>query len=146
MLGGGSRRRDPSGRYFTLLGYLSEFRLRVSSVGLLETRESNPLNVQSTFKLGLSLVPPQRAGQLLAFTRYSFTSSRLCTNQPCCYSSRPPALPTPLQYYCTTIGQFKTPLRPALCMSYTIQYGQLKYGVKPSQPQAHQYCAGRYFS
>ena len=33
----------------------------------------------------------------LAFTRYSFTSSRLCTNQSSFHSSRPPALPTLLQ-------------------------------------------------
>ena len=45
----------------------------------------------------------------LALTRYSFTSSRLCTNQSSFDSSRPPALPTLLQYYCTTIGQYKPP-------------------------------------
>jgi len=41
----------------------------------------------------------------LAFTRYSFTSSRLCMNQSSLHSSGPPALPTLLQYYSTTIGQ-----------------------------------------
>jgi len=46
---------------------------------------------------------------ILAFTRYSFTSL-LCTNQPSFPSPRPPALPTLVQYYCTMIGQYETPL------------------------------------
>jgi len=41
--------------------------------------------------------------------KISFTSSRLCTNQSCFHSSRPPALLTLLQYYCTAIGQYTTP-------------------------------------
>jgi len=40
----------------------------------------------------------------LAFTRNPSTSSHLCTNQSSFHSSRPPALPTMLQYDCTTIG------------------------------------------
>ena len=45
----------------------------------------------------------------LAFvTRYCFTSRLLCTNQPSFHSPRPPALPTLVQYYCTTIGQYTT--------------------------------------
>ena len=35
----------------------------------------------------------------LAFTRYSFTSSRLCTSQSSFHSSGPPALSTLLKYY-----------------------------------------------
>jgi len=38
-----------------------------------------------------------RTSGKLAFTKYSFTSSRLCTNQSSFHSSRPPALPTLLQ-------------------------------------------------
>jgi len=45
----------------------------------------------------------------LAFTRYLFTSRLLCTNQPSFHSPCPPALPTLVQYYCTTIGQYTTP-------------------------------------
>jgi len=44
-----------------------------------------------------------------AFTRYSFTLSRLCMHQSSFHSSIPLALPTLSQYYCTTIGQYKTP-------------------------------------
>jgi len=46
----------------------------------------------------------------LAFTRYSFTSRLLRTNQPSFDSPRPPALPTLVQYYCTILGQYTTPL------------------------------------
>jgi len=62
-----------------------------------------------------STPPPQ--GYNLAFTRCSFTSSRLFTNQSSGHSSRPSALPTLLQYYCTTIGQYTTPPRPP-CVYY----------------------------
>jgi len=48
--------------------------------------------------------------QALAFTRYSFTSSLLCTNQPSFHSPRLPALPTLVQYSCTIIWQCTTPL------------------------------------
>jgi len=47
----------------------------------------------------------------LAFPRYSFTSGLMCTNQPSFNSPRPPALPTLVQYYCTTTGQY-TPSPP----------------------------------
>jgi len=60
----------------------------------------------------------------LAFTRYSFTSSRLCTSQSSFHSSGPPALPALLQYYCTSIAQYTTPPCLSLCMPYTIQYWQ----------------------
>ena len=58
----------------------------------------------------------------LTFTRYCFTSSRLCTSQSSFHSSGPPALLTLLQYYCTAIGQYTPPPRPSFCMPYTIQY------------------------
>ena len=34
----------------------------------------------------------------------------------------PPAKPTLLQYYCTTIAQYTPPHRPPLFMPYTIHY------------------------
>jgi len=71
----------------------------------------------------------------LAFTRYSFTSSRLCTSQSSFHSSGPPALPTLLQYYCTAIGQYTTPLRPPFGISYTIQYWRWQYRVKAKTPR-----------
>ena len=58
----------------------------------------------------------------LAFTRYSFTLRLLCTNQPFFHSTRPLALPTLVQYYSTTVGQYMTPLRHPVCISYTVQY------------------------
>jgi len=54
----------------------------------------------------------------LAFTRYSFTCRRLCTNQSSFHSSGPPALPTLLQYYYTIIGQYTTP--PSTSLLYAI--------------------------
>ena len=52
----------------------------------------------------------------LAFTRYSFTCRRVCTNQSSFHSSGPPAIPTLLQYYFTIIGQYTTPLElPCVC-------------------------------
>jgi len=57
----------------------------------------------------------------LAFTRYCFTSWLLCTNQPSLYCPPlPPALPTPLQYYCTSIAQYTTP--PPTPLLYAIHY------------------------
>ena len=76
-----------------------------------------------------------QSGCGLAFTRYCSTSSRLWTDQSSFHSSGPPALPTLLQYYCTIIGQYTTPPRPPLCMSYTIQNWQLQYRVK-AKPNA----------
>jgi len=49
----------------------------------------------------------------LAFTRYPFASRCSCRNQPPFHSLLPPALPTLVQYYCTTIGQYTTPPPPA---------------------------------
>jgi len=66
---------------------------------------SNHLGAQSTFNhhpVQSGLTPNS------ACTRYSFTSRLLCTNQPSVHPSCPPALPTLVQYYCTTIGQYMT--------------------------------------
>ena len=46
----------------------------------------------------------------------------------------PPALPTLLHYYCTTIAQYTTPLRPPVCMPYAIQYRPRQYRVKANRP------------
>jgi len=56
----------------------------------------------------------------LAFTRYSFTSKLSCTNHPSFHSPRPPALPTLMQYYCTHIGRYMTPLPTS--RSYAIHH------------------------
>jgi len=37
------------------------------------------------------------------------------------------ALPTQLQYYCTTIARYSDPLRHPVFMPYTIQYCALQY-------------------
>jgi len=71
------------------------------------TKAHNPTNKK------VRLVPRGRCRRArsgeLAFTRYSFTSSRLCTNQSAFHSSGPSALPTLLQYYCMPIAQYTTP-------------------------------------
>ena len=63
----------------------------------------------------------------MAFTRYCFTFSRLCTNQSSCHSSGSPALPTLLQYYCTSIGQYTTP-HPILLI-YAIHHTTLAMAI-----------------
>ena len=63
----------------------------------------------------------------LAFTRYSFTSRLLCTNRFIYHSPRPPALPTLVQYYCTTIGQYTTPLPTSRL--YTIHHTRLVMSI-----------------
>ena len=62
------------------------------------------------------------AAHSLAFTKYNFTSSRLCTKQTSFSFSCLPELPTLLRYYCTTIAQYTTHPRPPFCMPYTIQH------------------------
>jgi len=47
---------------------------------------------------------------VLAFTRDSFASRLLCTNQPSVKSPCPPTLPTLVQYSGTIIEQYETPL------------------------------------
>jgi len=56
----------------------------------------------------------------LGFTRYSFTSRLLCTNQSSFYCHPPLAMPTLLQYCCTTVAQDTTP--PPTPLSYAIHY------------------------
>ena len=72
----------------------------------------------------------------LAFTRYSFTSKLLCTSESSLSCPSPSALPTLLQYYCTTIAQYMTPPPPPFCMPYTIQNCYWQYPVK-ANPQRH---------
>jgi len=47
-----------------------------------------------------------------AFTRYFFTSKLYCGSQSSFYCHLPPAKPTLLQYYCTTIAQHTPPTDP----------------------------------
>jgi len=46
-------------------------------------------------------------------------------------------LPTRLQYYCNTIAQYSTPLRPAVLMQYTIHYCAWQYRVKANLGTSH---------
>ena len=63
------------------------------------THEEPPLSV-------MTVLPVRReTGHTWALTRDSFTSRLLCTNQISVCSPRPPALPTLVQFYRTTIGQ-----------------------------------------
>ena len=74
----------------------------------------------------------------LAFTRYSFTSRLLCTNQPSFHSPRPPALPTLMQYYCATIGQYMTPpsnIPFVYHAPYNIGHNNIMY--RPSHRSVH---------
>ena len=57
---------------------------------------------------------------ILAFTRYCFTSRRVCTSQSSVHSSGPTILTTLLQYYCTAIEQYTTPPRPHFGTPYAI--------------------------
>jgi len=50
----------------------------------------------------------------LAVTRCSFTLRLLRMIQPSFHSPRPPALPTLVQYYCTSIAQYTPPHRSLL--------------------------------
>ena len=65
--------------------------------------------------------------RVLAFTRYSFTSSHLCTNQLSFYSPPPSALLTLLQYCCTTTVQ-DTPL-PRTLFVHAIQHTILAMAI-----------------
>ena len=59
-------------------------------------------------------------GCVLAFTRDSFTSRLLCTNQQSFHSPRLPALPTLVQYDYTILEQYTTSL-PTSCV-YAIHH------------------------
>ena len=56
----------------------------------------------------------------LAFTRYSFTSKLLCKSESSFHWPSPSALPTLVQDYCTTIGQYTTP--PPTSRLYAIHH------------------------
>jgi len=74
--------------------------------------------------------PTWSFGSCLAFTRYSFTTRLLCTNQSSFYRPRPPAFPTRLQYDRTHIAQYTPPPTPLLRLLFTIQHWQWQYRVK----------------
>ena len=66
--------------------------------------------------------PNANRPRTLAITRYCFTSKLYCGRQSSFYCPPPPAKPTLLQYYCTTIAQhIPSPPTPP-CMSYIVQY------------------------
>jgi len=64
-----------------------------------------------------------RVGHPFVFTRYSFTPRLFCTNQPDLHPPRPPTMPTLVQYYCTIIGQYTTPLPTSRL--YSIHHARL---------------------
>jgi len=72
-------------------------------------------------------------------TRYCFTTRLMRTNQSSVYCLPPPALPTLLHDYFTTIAQYTIPLRPASCMPYTIQYWSWQYRVKAKSSPRHRF-------
>ena len=57
-----------------------------------------------------------------AFTRYCLTLKLVCASQSSYYCPPPLALPTLLQYYCTSIAQYATPPTPRVCATHHIQY------------------------
>jgi len=57
-----------------------------------------------------------------ALTRYCFASKLYDGSQSFLYPPPPPAKPTLLQHYCTTIAQYTPPHRPPLFMPYTMTY------------------------
>ena len=62
-----------------------------------------------------------------AFTRYSYTSRLLCTNQSSFYWPLPPALPALLQHHCTSIKRYTTPPRTPLL--YAIHHTKLVIAI-----------------
>jgi len=84
---------------------------------------AHPPRNSSLTQRPMRTLPPSR----LAFTRCSFTSSRLCTNQSSFHSSGPPALPPLLQSDCTTIGQYTT--RPSISFVYAIHHPILAVAI-----------------
>ena len=87
-----------------------------------------------------SVSPPPRPCTA-AFTRYCFTPIRLCTNQTSFLSSGPPALPTLLQYCCTSIGQYATPHPNPLV--YAIHHTTLAMAISCNGQCAQQHVAWR---
>jgi len=79
-----------------------------------------------------------RVGGRLAFTRYSFTSKLLSTNQSTFYCPahlhRPHDCNTLLDY----CAIYDPPPRLPFCMPYTIQYWQYQYRVKAKWPRRSQ--------
>ena len=72
-----------------------------------------------------------RVKSVFSLYKISFRSKALLWGQSAFYCPPPPlAKPTLLQYDCATIAQYTTPIRPSLCMPYTIQYWRWQYRVK----------------
>jgi len=69
----------------------------------------------------------------LTYTRYCFTSKLYCGRQSSFYCPTPPAKPTLLQYYCTTIAQYTRPppTPPFYAIHHTILVSNIMYRVNP---------------
>jgi len=69
---------------------------------------------------------PKRRGCLqiivLILVQRPRTERMSCEGQALWTINPPPVFPTRLQYYRNTIAQYTTPLRPPVCMPYTIHY------------------------
>jgi len=80
----------------------------------------------------------------LAFTRYCFTSRRMCTNQSSLHCPLSPVLPALLQYYCATIAQYTTSFRPLFCACHT-PYSICGDNIvwRPRPTTSHIWCYGR---
>jgi len=58
-------------------------------------------------------------GVTLAFTRYFFASNLYFVSPSSVYFPPPPAKPTLLQYYCTSIAQYTPPPTDIFCLCHT---------------------------
>ena len=97
---------------------------RTSSPASILARTASPLDssTRRRARCGASPAACEGMGWGVAYTRYSFTCSRVCKNQSSLYEPRPFALSTPLQYDCATCAPYMTSPRPSLDMPYTMQY------------------------
>ena len=75
----------------------------------------------------------ERITSQLSRYKILFTFELYCGSQLSFYCSPPPAKPTLLQYYCTTIAQETTPPRSPFSKPYTVQCWSWQYSVKISQ-------------
>ena len=70
--------------------------------------------------------PPAPLGLYQIFVYFK----ALCTFESSLSCPSPSALPTVMQYYCTTIAQYMIPPQPPLCMPYTIHNWYWQYPAK----------------
>ena len=97
---------------FALLMYMSEFRRRVFVVLVIGNSKSNHLNAQGTFK------PNVLTGMAGKHKTTTWPSQDTRLLRGCCARIQPsfhppprtPVLLTLVQYYCTIVGKYATPL------------------------------------